>query len=697
MSSAFPLLVLQTCVIISASRLIARLARRLGQPAVIAEVLAGILLGPSLFGRVAPGTFQQLFPKASLPGLSLLSQVGLVFFMFLIGLELDPKLLRGRGKASFAISAAGICVPFALGALLALQIFDAQAEAGVPRLSFVLFMGIAMSITAFPVLARILAERNLIRTKLGSIALACAAADDVTAWCLLAVVVSVVNAKGGLSALFTTLEALAFAGAMLLLVRPLLARLGARITTRENLTQNVVALTFVMLLASALTSELIGIHALFGAFLFGTIMPRQGDYAHALAERLEDFVVVAMLPLFFAYSGLRTQLGLLVSASDWLLCCALIAVACIGKFGGSFSVARLTGMSKRDSAALGVLMNTRGLMELIVLNVGLDLGVISPKIFTMMVIMALVTTVTTTPLLQLIAPRSFEVDPQAKVDWVQSEPVRLLLCVGDSSVGPAMTLLAVSCAGGSRDSGSAVLHLERPRDRTSAYLRRDSTAPPSSRVSGLLPAFETATAAGVALEFICFDSTDPAADIREVARSRRSDFVVLGLHRPVLGQNPFGGTVGRLLADCPAPVALLIDHGFAEAFAHVRTAGAHKRVVATVHGAPGDTLVLGFAEQLLSDAAVSLQVVLVESRVVAGQPLRSQIEKLGSKFGTRVQFRTIEADASPAVLRTCAADADLVVLGLSPSWGLDVDRGGAESARLFAGLEASLLVLCAQA
>src|SRR6188768_1900352 len=435
MHGPLAVLILQACIIIVAARAVGALARRLGQPAVIAEVMAGILLGPSLFGRVAPATFASLFPKASLPALSLLSQVGLVFFMFLIGLELDPKLLRGRGKSSFAISAAGICVPFGLGALLALQIFSTQAEAGVPRVSFVLFMGIAMSITAFPVLARILAERNLIRTKLGAIALACAAADDVTAWCLLAWVVSVVHAKGTSAALITCFEALAFAGGMLFFVRPLLARLGTRITTRENLTQNVVAFTFVLLLASALISEVIGIHALFGAFLFGTIMPRQGDYAHALAERLEDFVVVALLPLFFAYSGLRTELGLLSNSSDWLLCASLIAVACIGKFGGSFCVARLTGMSTRDSAALGVLMNTRGLMELIVLNVGLDLGVISPKIFTTMVIMALVTTVMTTPLLQLVAPRSFVAGGAAKDEPVQTAPVRLLLCVGDASMG----------------------------------------------------------------------------------------------------------------------------------------------------------------------------------------------------------------------------------------------------------------------
>jgi len=402
--SSLPLLTLQACVIIAAARGVGSVARRVGQPAVIAEVIAGILLGPSLLGRVAPGFFETLFPKSSLPGLSLVSQIGLVFFMFLIGLELDPKLLRGRGASSFAISAAGIFVPFTLGALLAVHVFESQAEHGVSRASFVLFMGIAMSITAFPVLARILAEQKLIRTKMGSVALACAAADDVTAWCLLAFVVSFVHATSAFSAVITVLEVLGFVCGMLFIVRPLLARLGSRIRSREDLTQNVVALTFVLLLASAFTSEVIGVHALFGAFLFGTIMPRHGDYTEALAERLEDFVVVGFLPLFFAFSGLRTQLGLLAGMNDWLLCGALIAVACVGKFGGSFCVARLTGMSTRDAAAIGVLMNTRGLMELIVLNIGLDLGVISPKIFTMMVLMALVTTLMTTPLLKLLAP-----------------------------------------------------------------------------------------------------------------------------------------------------------------------------------------------------------------------------------------------------------------------------------------------------
>jgi Kef-type K+ transport system membrane component KefB len=685
------LLILQASVIIMAARLVGSLARRLGQPAVIAEVIAGILLGPSLLGRVLPGTFQHLFPKASLPGLSLISQVGLVFFMFLIGLELDPKLLRGRGKTSFAISAAGILVPFALGALLAVQIFGSQAEPGVPRLSFVLFMGIAMSITAFPVLARILAERNLIRTELGSIALACAAADDVTAWCLLALVVSVVHSTGLTSALVTALEAAAFAGFMLFLVRPLLARLGARVTTRENLTQNVVAFTFVLLLASAFTSELIGIHALFGAFLFGTIMPRRGDYAHALAERLEDFVVVALLPLFFAYSGLRTQLGLVQGVGDWLLCLTLIAVACAGKFGGSFAVARISGMTTRDSAALGVLMNTRGLMELIVLNVGLDLGVISAKIFTMMVLMALVTTIMTTPLLGLVAPRSFQRPSLPEAESARARPIRLLLCIGDAHMGPAMTLLAAACIGHVRPSGSAALHLERPRDRTSGYLG-PGLGSAEWRTNGLLPAFETATAAELALEFISFDSTDPARDICELARSKQSDYVVLGLHRPVLGQNPFGGTVGRVLSESPTAVALLVDRGLSRTFERGSKVAQRRRVVAPLCGGPHDSSVLRLVEHLLLDEAVSVSLVVVGAALVVRGSLAERVRGLLDEFPERVTSSD-DPRAPQQVLSALASEAELLVLGLDSTWGLGFEGADARATRLLGESAASLLVV----
>lgn len=399
------LLCVQAVLVIGTSRLLALVLRRLGQPLVIAEVLAGIALGPSLLGALSPAAFTLFFPPASLPTLGLVSQLGLVFFMFLIGLELEPALLRGLGKSALAISNTSIAFPFLLGAGAALWLAPTLSAPGVPLLSFVLFLGVAMSITAFPVLARILSERNLVHTPVGALAITCAAIDDVTAWCLLALISAVVRSTGwagvGLTTLFTGL----YCAAMWLVARPLLARLVRERTDRRGISQRMVAFCVVLLLLSALATEAIGIHALFGAFFLGVIMPREGGLAHGLRERLEDLVVVLLLPLFFAYSGIRTQVGLLDTPLAWGLCGLLTTIAVLGKFGGATTAARLTGQTWRDSISIGVLMNTRGLMELVVLNIGLDLGVISPTVFTMMVLMALMTTVMTSPLVALLQRR----------------------------------------------------------------------------------------------------------------------------------------------------------------------------------------------------------------------------------------------------------------------------------------------------
>jgi Kef-type K+ transport system membrane component KefB len=396
------LLLVQLIVIIGLSRLLGLGARWLRQPLVMAEMLVGLLLGPSVLGGVAPRLMQALFPADSLPLLKALSQVGLVLFMFLVGLELDLRLLRGRGHAMVAISHVSILTPFGLGMVMAAWLYPRLSGPGVGFLSFASFMGVAMSITAFPVLARILSEQRMLQSRVGSIALPCAAVDDVTAWCLLALVVSLARAAGLRQAAWTVLLSLLFIATMLGVVRPLVARLElGRHTTNGGLTQCMGAL--VLLLASSLSTELIGIHALFGAFLCGVIIPRERGAAAALARRLEREALV-LLPVFFAYSGLRTQVGLLAGVKDWALCGLITLVACVGKFGGCSVVARLTGVRWREACALGVLMNTRGLMELIVLNVGLDMKVISPALFTMMVIMALVSTFITTPLLRWIHP-----------------------------------------------------------------------------------------------------------------------------------------------------------------------------------------------------------------------------------------------------------------------------------------------------
>ena len=395
-------LLLQVVVIVVAARLVGMLFQKIGQPSVIGEMLAGILLGPSLLGLLFPGALDTLFPAASLGSLKMFSQVGVILFMFLVGMDLDLRHLREKAHSAVMVSHASILLPMLLGVGLALFLYRSEAPAGVAFSSFALFMGIAMSITAFPVLARILEERNLSKTPLGNASIACAAVDDVTAWCLLAVVVAIARSHGMGPAFLTIGLAVAFVGFMLLVVRPWVDR---NLTNTKLQGRTIMAGTVVFAFAAAWFTEVIGIHALFGAFLAGVVAPSQKAFRAGLRERLEILVSVLLLPLFFAFTGLRTQIGLLNDTASWLICAAVIAVAVAGKLGGSMLAARWTGMSWRDSFAIGALMNTRGLMELIVLNIGYDLGILSQKIFAVMVIMALVTTFMTAPLLQIVEAR----------------------------------------------------------------------------------------------------------------------------------------------------------------------------------------------------------------------------------------------------------------------------------------------------
>jgi Kef-type K+ transport system membrane component KefB len=396
------LLLLQIVTIVLASKFLASLVSKIGQPPVIGEIIAGIVLGPSLLGLFLPEVSSFLFQPESLLNLQFLSQLGLLLFMFIIGLELDINLLKNKARTAVVISHASMIIPFSMGICLAYFMYATFAPPQISFLAFGLFMGIAMSITAFPVLARILHERGLTKTALGSLAITCAAAGDVTAWCILAAVIAIVQAGSVMSAGLTVLLSLLYVFVMLKLVRPWLTRLGGKDDGSEGLTKTFVALSLITLFLSALATEVIGIHAMFGAFLAGVIMPTQADFRKSLASRLEDISLVILLPLFFAFTGLKTQIGLLNDGGTWLVCGLIILVAVGGKFGGSLLAAKFTGQSWSDSLAIGTLMNTRGLMELIVLNIGYDLGVLSPTIFTMMVLMALVTTFMTSPVLSLI-------------------------------------------------------------------------------------------------------------------------------------------------------------------------------------------------------------------------------------------------------------------------------------------------------
>ena len=400
-------LFLQLLVIFGLSRAVGKGFTRIGVPAVVGEMTTGILLGPSLFGLLAPAAFAFVFPADSLGALKLLSQVGICLFMFAVGMKVNLQQLRASARTAVAVSQTSIIVPFVLGVGLAYFLFAGLAGPRATFLGFALFMGISMSITAFPVLARILQERGLSRTPLGALAITCAAINDVAAWAIMAFVVAIARAASMSGAVLTLVLALAFVVVMIWAVRPLVPRwLGADRLSREQPTSGTLATVVCVAIAGALCTEVIGIHALFGAFLAGTIMPDTEGFRDRINTYVERFSSVLLLPLFFAFTGLRTQVGLLDDLQGWALCLLIIAVATAGKLGAAALAARLAGMAWRESLALGALMNTRGLIELIALNIGYDIGILSPRIFTMLVIMALVTTLLTGPLLTWLGARN---------------------------------------------------------------------------------------------------------------------------------------------------------------------------------------------------------------------------------------------------------------------------------------------------
>jgi Kef-type K+ transport system membrane component KefB len=397
-------LLLTLAAVLLLGRILGLLFRYVGQPPVIGEVVAGILLGPSVLGVLWPQAGQLVMPASVAPSLEVVAQLGVILYMFLVGLELDLAALRKHARATLVISQASIALPFILGASLALVLYPRLSAPDVPTRSFVLFVGVAMSITAFPVLSRILTDRGAQKTPLGILALACAALNDVAAWCLLAVVAGIAQAKLG-GALVSIALTLAYILFMFTIVRPVagcwLKRLGAGGPDRESS-----GLVLVALLVSALLTEAIGIHAIFGAFMLGAVIPHDSAVARTFVSKLEDLVCVLLLPAFFAFTGLRTKITLLTDMELWLICGLIIVLASVGKIGGALLAARFLRFGWRESASLGILMNTRGLMELVALNVGLDLKVITPTLFAMMVVMALVTTLATGPLFQRLSARA---------------------------------------------------------------------------------------------------------------------------------------------------------------------------------------------------------------------------------------------------------------------------------------------------
>lgn len=484
---AFPLLIIQTTLILVVSRSLAFLLKPLRQPKVIAEIIGGILLGPSALGR-NHDYLHNLFPKWSMPILETVASIGLLFFLFLVGLELDIASIRKSGKRAFSIAAAGISLPFVSGigvAFVLRKAVDGVDEVGLAQ--FIVFMGVALSITAFPVLARILAELKLLTTQVGETAMAAAAFNDVVAWVLLALAVALAGdgdgggGKSPIISIWVLLSGVAFVVFMMVAVRPVMAWVAKRCSPdSETVDELYICLTLLGVMVSGFMTDFIGIHSIFGAFVFGLTIPK-GEFAGILIERIEDFVSGLLLPLYFASSGLKTDVTQISGGTSWGLLVLVIFTACAGKIFGTFLVAMLHKIPARESLTLGLLMNTKGLVELIVLNIGKEKKVLNDEIFAILVLMALFTTFMTTPSVMAVykparsggtphVHRKLQTDSPSTVD--SKKELRILACVHGSSNVPALINLIESTRGGTKKSPLKlyVMHLVELTERSSSIV-----------------------------------------------------------------------------------------------------------------------------------------------------------------------------------------------------------------------------------
>ncbi len=664
-------------VVMLAARLMGVLFQRIGQPRVMGEVTAGILLGPTLLGKISPDLEQTLFPPDIIPFIGVAANLGLIFYMFLIGLELDVSQLRGRISQAVAISNTGVLVPMIAGLLIALPIYTVVGP-DKEFLGFALFMGVSMSITAFPVLARILVERRMLKRPVGAIALASAAIDDVTAWFLIALATAVVVAGSAVGVLETIAFAVIFVAVMFVGVRRLLARASVAYDEAGRVPGAWIAAIFAGVLLSAFVTEQIGIAVIFGAFIMGAVMPRHAGLTEDVTHRVEDFVVTLLLPLFFAYTGLKTNLFLLDRWELVALTVVLVVIAIACKFGGTVLAARFTRMGWRESAVLGSLMNTRGLTELIVLNLALEKGAMTQALFAALVIMALLTTFMTGPLLKLFDPRNEFGSPveeeleEARRESMADSPVpipeRSILVApqSDAAVEPLVALAEPLAAS------------EPPRE---LILARVIPPPRAAQVRGALQTEDRILGEvshrlarvrlelldrGVATRAVAFNSAHAGEDLARLSHSEEVDLVLVDGRRPLLGAGVPRGDVGAILAKAPSDVAVLVAREGESVLP-----GPEAPVLVPFGGADHDWAALELAAWISSATDASL-------RLLGGA---GKGEDDGERDATRLlasaslvvqQFAGIHAEpvvaAGGAEIVERARGAGLLVVGLSERW-----------------------------
>jgi Kef-type K+ transport system membrane component KefB/nucleotide-binding universal stress UspA family protein len=688
---------IEVAIVIVLSRAIGLLFQRIQQPLVIGEIVAGIALGPSLLGSISPGLMNAIFPPETLPILNVLSQIGLIFFMFLIGLELNPKYLQGQLKSAILISNAGIILPFILGGLVAIPLYPLLPEPLVGFLPFLLFLGAAMSITAFPVLARIVIENNLQGTRLGTLALTCAAVDDITAWCLLAVAIAATRSNSLWDAVPTILEAIAYSAFMLVIARRWLRKLAHHYDRVGRVSQLLLASIYVLVIISSLITEAIGIHLIFGAFLVGAIMPKNEEFTREIAIKTEDFVLIFLLPIFFAYSGLRTQIGLLDSIALWSLCGLVLAAAVAGKFIGATGAARFCHIPLRESIALGWLMNARGLTELIVLNIGLSLKVISPAIFAMLTIMALVTTFMTSPLLRwtISDRRSRHLKPSSTSDRPKvTAGYRILMPVANPVIQRGLLQVTAALAAGPSAQDDVIVYPFSAIEPQELYafesIPEEVDRQIANRLQTLRDLAQTLEPATVRSRIypLAFTSSDVVQEVMRFLATHGAELVVMGWHRSTFLTNRLGGRVGQILNSVPTDVAVWVEKGRAWPL---------ERLLVPYSGTVHDDLALELALRLLiNDAQRRLSVLRVsvpgQGAVELSYEIRSLLDRLPSSLRDRLTFSSSSAAEPMQVLIEASAQFDLTLVGTSHEWGLERQTLGRYADELTQHCQSSLLI-----